>query len=70
MGSNRGQNDISYAMYEELEGRLRVDPYADPLYIYKRSVVQIKNNLKRHTKCRIFMPVLPKPYYYIPSYNF
>ena len=30
MGSNRGQNDISYAMYEELEGRLRVDPQ----YIY------------------------------------
>ena len=38
-GSNKGQNDISYAMDEELEGRLRVDPYADPLYIYKRSVV-------------------------------
>ena len=34
MGSNRGQNDISYAMYEELEGRLRVDPYAEPPYIY------------------------------------
>tara|TARA_B100001057_G_scaffold416521_1_gene434585 strand:+ start:234 stop:407 length:174 start_codon:yes stop_codon:yes gene_type:complete len=32
MGSNRGQNDISYAMYEELEGRLRVDP----LYNYNR----------------------------------
>ena len=37
MGSNRGQNDISYAMYEELEGRLRVDPYADPPYIYNLS---------------------------------
>ena len=34
MGNNRGQNDISYAMYEELEGRLRVDPYAEPPYIY------------------------------------
>ena len=39
MGSDKGQNDISYAMYEEVEGRSRVDPYADPLYIYKRSVV-------------------------------
>ena len=36
MGSNRGQNDNSYALYEELEGRLRVDPYAEPPYIYKR----------------------------------
>ena len=35
MGSNRGQNDNSYALYEELEGRLRVDPYAEPPYIYK-----------------------------------
>ena len=54
MGSNRGQNDISYAMYEELEGRLRVDPYADPLYIYKRSLVQIKNNLKTPYKVSYF----------------
>ena len=54
MGSNRGQNDISYAMYEELEGRLRVDPYPDPPYIYKRSVVQIKNNLKTTYKVSYF----------------
>ena len=42
MGSNRGQNDISYAMYEELEGRLRVDPYAEPPYIYKRIDIPAK----------------------------
>ena len=54
MGSNRGQNDISYALYEELEGRLRVDPYPDPPYIYKRSVVQIKNNLKTTYKVSYF----------------
>ena len=34
MGSNKGQNDISYAMYEELEGRSRLDLYAAPPYIY------------------------------------
>ncbi len=39
MDINRGQNNIPFAMYEELEGRLHVNPYADPPYIYKRSVV-------------------------------
>ena len=33
MESNRAQNDISYALYEELEGRLRVELYAESLYI-------------------------------------
>ena len=42
MGSNRGQNDNSYALYEELEGRLRVDPYAEPPYIYKRIDIPAK----------------------------
>tara|TARA_B100000965_G_scaffold241325_1_gene202508 strand:- start:592 stop:699 length:108 start_codon:yes stop_codon:yes gene_type:complete len=35
MGRNKGQNHILYAMYEDLAGRLCVDPYADPAYIYK-----------------------------------
>ena len=34
MGSIRGQNDISYALYEELEECVRVDSDAESQYIY------------------------------------
>ena len=57
MGSNRGQNDISYAMYEELEGRLRVDPYAEPPYIYKRDDPHLKQSLEdRAWQIRVPIP--------------
>ena len=57
MGSNRGQNDNSYALYEELEGRLRVDPYAEPPYIYKRDDPHLKQSLEdRAWQIRVLIP--------------
>ena len=57
MGSDRGQNDKTYALHQELGRHFRVDQYAEMSYIYKRNDKSLKQSFEsRPWQVRVPIP--------------